>query len=153
MAFADHDWRNMIPDVEDVYGMLLNASKQYPDVDWIHARADEAAKKTLNISTTALHLDVEIIHDENSVDQLRIHSSEDTFGPQPFFAIKMRGGRYVIDNLDFQVPKREWSYTFDANTVYLKDIEKIGVATNSVNGAGALKVIAVDNSVVFQRTW
>ena len=38
------------------------------------------------------------------------------------------------DNFDFTIPGKEWTYTFDNNTVFLNDIDVIGVAANNAYG-------------------
>ena len=50
------------------------------------------------------------------------------------------------DNFDFNIKKspRTWSYTFNENTINLNDIDKIGIASNSLQGKTFVKVISVD---------
>ncbi len=60
------------------------------------------------------------------------------FGPQPFLAYKSRGGTYIHDNFDFQEPERHWSYTFDAQTVPLQDLECIAVGSAGADGSVAV---------------
>ena len=72
-------------------------------------------------------------------NKLRVRSSQPTFGPQPFLAIKTKGGDYYHDNFDFQIPYREWTYTFDIQTLPLTEVSAIGVA--SCDNSGNTSVI------------
>ena len=46
-----------------------------------------------------------------------------------------------MDNFDFQIPKHSWTYTFDEHSILLEDIDKIGIASNSMNGNKSIKLI------------
>lgn len=51
-------------------------------------------------------------------------------------------------NLDFQSPFKEWSYTFDEETMPLNTIESIGVATNNSYGITSVSTIDVVKNLV-----
>ena len=56
------------------------------------------------------------------------------------------GDTYVnhnIANFDFQVPKRSWTYTFDEHTTLISDIDKIGIASNSMSGNKCVRVMNI----------
>ncbi|ORU01004.1 hypothetical protein D081_0452 [Anaerovibrio sp. JC8] len=152
IAFADHDFRDMRPDIEDMYDMLKSAEKRFPNVKWVNAKASEAAKKVLKLSDTPIHLNTEVKRYKGKCI-LVVETDQDSFGPQPFLAFKLRGGRYYLDNFDFQEPRRKWTYTFDADTIHEEDVEAIGIATNSLVGTGALKVITLNNVILKERMW
>ena len=84
------------------------------------------------IDKCKISLDVQSVDDNTHI--LNINSSEPIFGPQPFLALKSINGDYYHDNLDFQIPKKKWTYTFDGETLPLKMIDTIGVAANNSYG-------------------
>ena len=112
LAFCDHDYREMSYDVEEVYEQIWNANKKYPDVKFKNAGAHEAAVAVLGFEQKPFELKCEI-QTEKGITRLQVDATSDTFGPQPFLAIKTMDGRYFTDNFDFQIPKRSWTYTFD----------------------------------------
>ena len=157
LAFTDHDFRNLGTGVEEVYGYLQKARESYPDVLWKNAGAYEAARTVLKETRVPVGLRAELFS-EGGMHGLSVSCDEKSFGPQPFLALKLSTGRYLMDNLDVQEPRRRWSYIFDEHSVPLSDIEKIGVATNSSCGSGALIVIDVKQSGIqgaasVERTW
>ena len=152
LSFADHDWRNMMLDVEEAYEMIVSASKKYKTVKWVNSGASQAAKAVLKINTNKIHLTTQII-DEGSRKKLLVETDIDTFGPQPFLAIRTKGGRYIMDNFDFQIPRRAWSYTFDEHSILIDDIDCIGVATNSLQGTGCLVTMDIQGNVKKCREW
>ena len=45
------------------------------------------------------------------------------FGPQPYFVIQTKKGKYFHDNFDIQKSFYEWTYTFDEHTIEKKYIK------------------------------
>ncbi len=138
MAFTNHDFRDMTPDVVLMQDMLEKVSKDYPDIKFKYCDAREAFNRYIwgtyeepkeNILTAR----VEKGSSDTQV-QLIIEASEPTFGPQPFLAIEIKGKRFLHDNLDFEEPFKKWTYTFDYQTVEWDEVEKIGIATNDKKG-------------------
>src|SRR3989338_2581334 len=90
MAVTNHDFRDMVSEVDLVRGMIVDASKKFPDVQFKFCEAVEAFRGALydnekNIEPVQLHVTLEkkkktlILN----VDQI----SGKVFGPQPFLAI------------------------------------------------------------------
>lgn len=145
LAFADHDWRDMRRDVAQVHSLLTAASKKHPDVKWCHAGASGSAKAALQVDTAnAMELSVHL-EKKGTIGRLVVTANQDTFGPQPFLAIKTGDQRYIHDNFDFDIPRRRWTYTFDAHTVKLSTVEKVGVAVNAKNGTTSVVVLDPTN--------
>lgn len=140
LAYCDHDYREMSYDVEEVYERIWNASKKYPDVKFKNSGAHEAAMAVTGNKNEPFELKCEI-KTENGITRLYVDATSDTFGPQPFLAIKTKDGRYFMDNFDFQIPKRSWTYTFDEHSTLISDIDKIGVASNSMSGNKCVKIL------------
>lgn len=68
----------------------------------------------------------------------------ETFGPQPYLAIKTKDGRYFHDNFDYMDhSSQNFSYTFDDYTIPLADIAKLGIASNDKFGNQFVHVISL----------
>jgi hypothetical protein len=152
IAFCDHDFRNIMPDIDEVYRMLKVAHNKYPDVVYHNSTAHEAAKIVTMASGEKIKLTVSIERKPRG-RVLIVESNIDTFGPQPFLAIHTKGGRYIVENFDFQIPKRKWTYTFDDETIHADDVDKIGIATNSMEGTGYLCVMNSDGRLTTESEW
>ena len=135
MSFANHDFRDLRVDVKEAHDLIKVASKKYPKIKFVYSEAANAMRKALKIpfmKKCEISLEINQINENTHV--LNINSSQPIFGPQPFLALKSTKGVYYHDNLDFQIPKKKWTYTFDEETLPLKEIEKIGVAANNSYG-------------------
>lgn len=133
LSFTDHDYKDMNYEISSVRELIKQASEKYKNVLFEYADAITAMRKCLNLRREDLEIEMEIQKQAN-ISRLLVKTENKIFGPQPFLAIKTKAGEYFWDNFDFAVPNREWSYTFDNNTVKLKDIEEIGVAANNSYG-------------------
>jgi len=149
LSFTDHDYRDIRADVNQVRGLIDRAAKKYPDVQFKYCGAREAARLALGLPQknpcgVTLTLDNGVFH---------IRSDSPTFGPQPYFAMKTRDGRYFHDNLDFQKPFFEWSYTFDESTFDVSALEKAGVAACDDTGNVSVAVMDMSSGVQTDRYW
>ncbi len=126
IAFADHDYRDITPDVDQARKMLLAVRDQYSEVKIKFSGAEAAACELLGYDTKAspkieLHLEG---------NRLVIKLTEgEIFGPQPFLSIKTKDGRYFHDNLDVVEPRKIWSYVFDEQTLSLESLKMVGIGT------------------------
>lgn len=135
LAFTNHDYRDMRPDIEYVYGMLKEAARKYPNVRWEHSGALQAARQSLGLTPgQPLELDARFERGESSL-KLRMRANKDTFGPQPFLAVQTKDQRFLHDNFDWQTPRREWTYVFDRNSIRPESIERIGIAASDAYGS------------------
>tara|TARA_B110000858_G_C17806917_1_gene478573 strand:+ start:715 stop:2076 length:1362 start_codon:yes stop_codon:yes gene_type:complete len=149
LSFANHDFRDLRVDVAEAHRLLTKVAGDYDDVEFIYCEAVEAIRKSMNIeSKNKCEFTLDLKQNSEGVNTLSIKSSVNTFGPQPFFAIKTKTNQYFHDNLDFQVPFREWTYTFDGETMPLDAIEKIGIATNNSYGVTSVTNFEVDNNKI-----
>jgi hypothetical protein len=138
LSFTHHDFRDMRPAVDHVRSQISRAAKRYPAVPFRYCEARDAMRRALNLPARApLTFDLSLTD-----GLLTAATSAETFGPQPFLAIKRRDGRYHHDNLDVQVPFREWSYHLDEQTVIVSDVESIGMA--SADRFGNVTVAVMD---------
>jgi hypothetical protein len=135
LSFSNHDFRDLRKDVSTAYHLIKKKSEKYPGINFINSTCVEAMRKSLKLLyVDKAEFEIEIKEIKDSVHILKIKSSQKIFGSQPFLAIKTLNGEYIHDNFDFQIPFREWSYTFDAETLFLKEIDTIGIAANNSYG-------------------
>lgn len=151
LAFCDHDFREISFDIEDTYRLIQTAAVKYPDVQYINSKASSAACDILNLSKQAIYINV--FWAQIQTNRLVIETNIDTFGSQPFFAVKTKSGRYINDNLDVQIPNRKWTYTFDQDSIHFDDIDIIGIATNSRVGSGHLITINQNCKKIIEKSW
>jgi hypothetical protein len=138
LAFTDHDFREMEPDVRLVMDMLDTASRAHGDVAFHYCSAREAMRIALGLPHTPplrLFLDV-------TQEGLDIRAQGRTFGPQPFLALKTRAGTYFHDNLDPVEPFVHWRYAFCSETFTPEVLESVGVA--ACDALGNVAVTRVD---------
>ena len=151
LAFTNHDFRDMRPDVARTHAMLVDASLRHPEVEWRHARALDAARAVLGrADAPPLDLRVSLVRDGDR-GRLDVEANHDTFGPQPFLALQSLDRRYLNDNFDLHVPFRRWSYTFDGDTVPLRALDHLGVAAGDSSGSVHVVVIDANGRVVADR--
>ncbi len=135
LAFTNHDFRDMRNDVALVHQMVSKIATEFPEVSWHNTGAKEAARAVLDLEkSTPIKLNVDLQKTGDDL-HLTVETNVDSFGPQPFLAIKTLDKRYLTDNFDFQVPRRKWTYVFDTDTVGAQSIETIGVAVNGLDGS------------------
>jgi hypothetical protein len=126
LAFSDHDYRDLRPDVELVRAMIATVRPAYPEVAVRFSGAEAAARDMMNVAAEPLpRLSLRLI-DDRLVVQVEQGS---IFGPQPFLALKTREGRVYHDNLDVQEHGRRWTYTLDDQTLPVSGLSVAGVAT------------------------
>ena len=140
LSFTDHDFRDIKTDILSVQEMIHKAKETY-NIHYKFTDAITAMRESLSLhklKPPTLRLGVQRIRPD--VHVLHVSSESETFGPQPYFCFKTHSGQYFHDNLDFQEPRKRWSYVFDSETFPLRAIEKIGVATNNAYGTTSVCV-------------
>jgi hypothetical protein len=142
LAFCNHDFRDMRNDVDLTHAMLRRVALRFPNVQWRSLGAKAAAQRVVGAETTD-QMTLSIEHERiGEAVRIRVRASKDTFGPQPFLAVKTLDNQFLTDNFDFQVPRREWTYTFDRQTIRPRSVEAVGVAANCA--AGTCNVVVFD---------
>jgi hypothetical protein len=126
LSFANHDYRDMRPDVDKVRGMLSKIKSEFPDVAVKYSGAEEAAIALMGYEDKpAPRLSVKLVDKVLFVEVVE----GEIFGPQPFLAIKTNEGHYYHDNFDVIQPQKKWSYVLDDQTIELINVSDIGVGT------------------------
>jgi len=154
LAFTNHDFRDMRPDVDGVLEMVLQAAKDFPEVPFKFAEAVEAMRGALSLpaeSPCELGMSLTAIGDTTHV--LEVRSDTPTFGPQPWLALKTTAGTYHYDNFDIEVPFHRWQYVFDEETFPLNALGAIGVAANNVAGTTTVAVMEPSTGKISRQTW
>ncbi len=147
VSFTDHDFRDICYDVDLMRKMLTEVIHRYPGVQFEFCNALEGMRKYFKLETVSCELKAELQFERN---EMSIMSGKNIFGAQPFFCIKLFGGRYCWSNLDF-VGENKWSFVFDRDSVELDQIEKIGIAANSTSGVTDVIVIEVRTGVIQRK--
>lgn len=138
LSFADHDYRDMRPDVDSVRTMLTKVKSEFPDVSIKYAGAEEAAISLIGkANSPAPKLGIELVDNRLFVEVLQ----GELFGPQPFLAIKTKECRYYHDNFDTIIPRKKWTYVFDEQTLQINCINKIGVASAGRYGKRCVAIL------------
>lgn len=128
VAFADHDYRDIRPDVQHMREMLRGIRSRFPEVRIRFSGAEQAATAHVGVIEPGLDAKPPVFALELDGARLHVHLSEGAlFGPQPFLAMKTRDGRYYHDNLDVLDSGQRWTYVLDAQTLPLQALAKIGV--------------------------
>ena len=154
MAYADHDFRDIRDDVNQVRELLRKAALDFPDVDFRFSEAAMAMREALSLpKTPPCNLELTLKAVEEGAHILTVRSNAPTFGPQPYLAIKTVTGSYHHDNFDFQVPNHEWTYVFDEMTFPLRAVETVGVATNNSYGVTTVSTLDTLTGKVDVTCW
>ena len=141
LAFANHDFRNIWPNIEMMANFLSSAANEYPNIKFQFCEARHAVRLALNMKEKSpCRISLKL-----KGNCLEIYSDSPIFGPQPFFAIKTRCGKYYHDNLDFQKSFKSWTYVFDEQSIPLHAIEKVGLAANDNTGNVTVVVMDIDD--------
>lgn len=147
VSFTDHDFRDICYDVDLMRKMLTEVIYKYPEVQFEFCNALEGMRKYFNLEAASCNLSVEL---QNERKCMSITADKNIFGTQPFFCVKLFGGRYVWSNLDF-IDDNKWSFTFDRDSVELDQIEKIGIAANSTSGVTDIIVIEIRTGAIQRK--
>jgi hypothetical protein len=153
LAFTNHDFRDIRPDVRYVRELLEVVSSDYPNVPFKYASAVDAMRESLNLpeqEPCGLDLDVYKTEDRAVIE---ITSEVPTFGPQPWLAFKTRAGSYHFDNCDIEQPFHKWRYVLDDHTFPLHTLSDIGVAANNAYGRTTVANLDVRSECIETTHW
>jgi hypothetical protein len=138
ISFADHDWRDIRPDVEYVRALLAKVKQDFPDVKIKYSGAQEAAIQHLGFAQKDPLLFDAYFNEKQLIIELK---SGQLFGPQPFLAIETKEGSYYTDNFDELEHDHKWSYIFDDMTLPVSALKRVGVGSAGRYGGFHVEVI------------
>jgi hypothetical protein len=154
LAITNHDFRNMIPDIQSTRKLLQRVAREFPGVPFIFSEAVTAMRSALNLPVQPpCELEMTIRRVDDCTHVLEVESSTPTFGPQPWLAIKTCGASYHTDNFDIDIPFHKWQYVFDEETFPLSAVQAIGVAANNAFGITTVSVIDAATSRISKAYW
>ena len=143
LAFTNHDYRNMIPDIDHTYKMLVKASKKFR-VKFKHFDAREAFRKGMKIKKKG-KLKFKIKIKNNFIE---LTSSHETFGSQPFLAIQGINKKFYHENFSIIKPYKKWHYYFDDHSLRPEQIRYFGFASNDDYGNTTIVKIDIRRSKI-----
>ena len=142
LAFADHDYRDIRPDVDLVRKMITSVRPEFPDVTIRFSGAEEAARDLFKVSDEPTP-ELTIALSDNCL-VIRLEKGQ-IFGEQPFLALKGRDGRVFHDNLDVQKPGCLWTYVLDDQTLPVSALAMAGVGTAGRYGGFNVARLEIDS--------
>lgn len=144
LGITNHDFRNMANEIIPFQKMLLKAKEKFPDVKFVYSEAIDAFRNVLygeDHDFGKLLIDTSLEKSPKNW-KLNIKLKEGKiFGPEPYLAIKTKSDRFFHENLDLVELDKEWSFTFDEDTIKPEDISAIGVASNDKYANTFVKII------------
>ena len=145
LAFTNHDWRDIRPDISWVRSTVASVSQEFKDVKFLYSGAEQAGIATVGDASKRPNLILRVSEGRALVELVggEIH------GAQPFFGFQTAVGDVFHDNLDVVEPGRAWGYRFDSATYALEEIVKVGVGAASVGGTSAKVVTWSPDSSAF----
>lgn len=149
LAFADHDYRDIRPDVEQVRRLLATVAPMFPEVALRFSGAEEAAR--LHVCALENRSPKEPPAFEINLEGNRLHVrlvAGCLFGPQPFLAIRDKAGGYFHDNLDVLRPAKHWTYVFDEQTLPIALVHSVGVGAAGIDGGFGTRQMCVSGQSV-----
>ncbi len=154
LAFTNHDFRDLRPDVESVRGMVSRVAAEFPDVAFRFSEAIAAMRAALRLPTQrACDLEISIERVADATHVIRVQSETATFGPQPWLALKTAAGTYHHDNFDIDRPFHRWQYVFDAETFPLSALSDVGIAANNAIGITTVCLLDPATGKVRRKFW
>jgi hypothetical protein len=133
LSFTNHDFRDMRDPIKRVYELIKDIESEFNNVRFKYVDAIEGMRNVLNINDPKIpnfDITLDAVADDSVV---QITCENEIFGPQPYLAIKTKNDEYYWENLDFGMDK-EWSFTFDFNTICIDSVREIGIAANTPSG-------------------
>jgi hypothetical protein len=154
LSFANHDHRDLRPDVDGVRDLLDVVQRDFPDVGFKFSEALEAMRSALELRYQApCDLDLSLAAAGERAHVLEVSSRTPSFGPQPWLALKTRAGSYHTDNFDTDMPHHRWRYVLDQDTFPLDALETVGVAAANPYGISTVSLLDARTGSTRRRVW
>ena len=140
LSYTDHDNRDMISEIEQVTKLIESVAYRYKNkVKYKYCTAVEAMR-LINGYPDDKKLIIELNLSDNKLDVI---INRETFGPQPFLAIKNRKGEVLHDNFCFGKDEKNFSYFFDEDSITLDNVSEIGVGANDYMGNSSVSKYSI----------
>jgi hypothetical protein len=153
LGLTNHDFRNLRLDVQSVRKLLVNVSKDFPEVAFQFSEAITAMRSAMGlVHQPPCELELSLSK-AGRAHVLKVSSSIPAFGPQPWLALKTSTGTFHHDNFDILTPFHEWQYVFDEETFPLKALSTVGIAANNAFGATTVSILETETGKVSRRIW
>jgi len=150
LAIASHDFRDLRPEVDFFRNLIVEVAKDFPDVKFKFCDAKEAMQNVVYEGNIAPALELKLNLEKNTAGLPHVLTIETVngkiFGPQPFFAAKLRSQRFIHDNFDFSLDQKTWRYVFDEESILPDDVEAIGIGANDKYGNTFVKTITIKSN-------
>lgn len=154
LAFTNHDFRDIRPDVEHVRNLLTKVAPDYPGVKFKFAEAIEAMRGALKLNPqTPCEMDMSVRKISDGEHLLDVHTSTPSFGPQPWLALRTTAGTYHYDNFDTEVPFHHWQYVFNEDTFPLRALSAVGAAANNAYGTSTVCLFDPETGKTTRKIW
>jgi len=134
LAFANHDYRDIRPDVNYVRSIISELRDHYPDVSLNFSGAEEAAREYLRFKKGSLEPKPFYQLELSNGNLIIKLVSGKLYGTTPYLSIKDKHFRYFTDNLDEISHGRIWSYHLDQQTIPHNLVDVIAVASAGADG-------------------
>jgi hypothetical protein len=154
LGFANHDFRDIRPDVEHVRKLLAAVVPDYPDVNFKFAEAIDAMRSALELTPQApCDLDISVRKISDREHLLEVRTSTPSFGCQPWLALRTTAGSYHFDNFDVEQPFHHWQYVLNDDTFHLEALSAVGVAANNAYGTSTVCVFNPATGKTSRKVW
>jgi hypothetical protein len=145
IAYADHDYRDIRPNVTEMRRQLHKLRAAYPDVKIRFNGAEAAAQAHVAVTEPQRIAKPPVFHLQREAERVHVRLVDGTiFGPQPFLALQTRDGRYFHDNLDEVVKGSQWTYVMDDQTLPPSALARVGVAAAGASGGYGVARLEID---------
>ncbi len=139
VSVTNHDFRDMQAETESFVKMVLEVAADYPNVRFRWANVMEAFRAVLALPKKPPP-QFDITLDER---RLRLQTTREIWGVQPFLALYTHEGNYYHDNFIID-GNSQWTYVFDENSIPFKALSHIGFACNNTVGDTVVAVCSTD---------
>lgn len=135
IAYADHDYRDIRPNVQQMRALIAQVRDGFPDVKIRFSGAQAAAQAHIAVVEPDRIQQPPVFELTQEGERLHVRlMSGSVFGPQPFLALKSKDGRYFHDNLDEVSHGSHWTYVMDRQTLPASALECAGVGAAGASG-------------------
>ena len=143
-----HDFRNMVPEIEEFVGLVKKTHKKYKDINFRWVNVVEGFRAALNMEKKQPPKFTFKFDDEF----LRITTDVDIWGSQPFLALRTLEGRYYRDDF-INDEGNQWTYVFDVHTINKEALSHVGVACNDDVGNTVVNVYSFKTKQWSEKLW